>query len=232
MSFRSRYALFAICLLVAAVCTRLGFWQLSRLQERRAANQVAGTLRAGPLLDLNRGGPAAPRADRRVTVTGVYDREHEIVLRSFVHREVPGVQVVTPLRIEGSDSAVLVNRGFVPAADAIVAATDPLAEPGTLRVQGVAFLIPVSEDSGRRLITRGRVTWRRLDLLELRRRIPYPLLDVYILQQPDTALPLYPRRLEAPALDDGPHLSYALQWFGFATIAIAGGVIFVLRRRP
>ena len=32
-----------------------------------------------------------------------------------------------------------------------------------------------------------------------------------------------------PELDDGPHLSYAFQWFAFATIATVGYVILVRR---
>jgi surfeit locus 1 family protein len=41
-------------------------------------------------------------------------------------------------------------------------------------------------------------------------------------------------RVPAPALDEGPHMSYAIQWFAFATVAIVGGVAFVRagRRRP
>jgi cytochrome oxidase assembly protein ShyY1 len=32
-------------------------------------------------------------------------------------------------------------------------------------------------------------------------------------------------------LDDGPHLSYAIQWFAFATIAVVGAGIVVARTR-
>jgi cytochrome oxidase assembly protein ShyY1 len=37
---------------------------------------------------------------------------------------------------------------------------------------------------------------------------------------------VYPRRLEPQPLDDGPHLSYMLQWFAFAATALVfAGVI-------
>jgi surfeit locus 1 family protein len=66
--------------------------------------------------------------------------------------------------------------------------------------------------------------------------MPYPIADVYIVQSPDPALPQSPRRIEPPALDDGPHLSYAIQWFAFAVIAIVGAAALVGKgsaaRRP
>ena len=229
---RSRFLLLVVSLLAAALFVRLGIWQLDRLHARRADNRLAAGARAGPVVDLNQRGSRSPdRVNHRVVVHGHYDRAHEIVLRGHVHRELPGVHIVTPLRIEGSDSAVMVNRGFFPSPDATFADTDSLNEPGKVRVEGIGLAIPVSADSGGMLLSNGRETWRRLDLAALRARIPYPLLDVYVLQSPDSALPTYPLRLEPPPLTDGPHLSYAVQWFSFAAIAIGGGLIFALRRR-
>ena len=229
---RSRVLLLVISLLTAVLFVRLGIWQLSRLDARRAENRVAAEARRGPVVDLNRTGSArAARENHRVLVQGRYDRTYEVVLRGHVYRELPGVEIVTPLRIEGSDSAVMVNRGFFPSPDATFADTDSLNETGNVRVSGVALAIPVSSDSGGALVSNGRETWRRLDLATLRARIPYPLLDVYILQSPDSGLPRYPIRLEPAPLNDGPHLSYAIQWFAFALIAVGGGLIFALRNR-
>jgi surfeit locus 1 family protein len=228
---RSRYLLLVISLLLAALFTRLGIWQLSRLHDRRAENRKAAEARAGEVLDLDPGEAAgSERANHRVVVRGQYDRAHEVVLRGHVYRELPGVHVVTPLRISGSDSAVLVNRGFFPSPDATFADTDSLNEPGPVEVRGVAFAVPVSADSGGAVTSNGKETWRRLDLVALRARTPYPLMNIYILQSPDSQLPVYPRRLEPLPLDDGPHLSYAIQWFAFATIAVAGGLIFLFRK--
>jgi surfeit locus 1 family protein len=75
----------------------------------------------------------------------------------------------------------------------------------------------------------GRTTWRRLDAGELRQRLPYAILPIYILQTPDSSLPRFPRRLEAPVVDDGPHLGYAIQWFLFAGLAAAFAVLVVGR---
>jgi surfeit locus 1 family protein len=75
----------------------------------------------------------------------------------------------------------------------------------------------------------GRTTWRRLEAGALRQRLPYPILPIYILQTPDSSLPRFPRRIDAPAVDEGPHLSYAIQWFLFAGLAAAFAVLVVGR---
>ncbi|HEY6948930.1 MAG TPA: SURF1 family protein, partial [Gemmatimonadales bacterium] len=213
---------------------RLGIWQLHRLAERRAANATAAAARAAPELDLAVRGGAAP-AERRVRATGVYDREHELVLRGRALHDVPGVALVTPFRVSGlGDTAVLVERGFLATPDAVTLPPDSgaLDEPGTRTVHGVALPIASARDSGAPLDRAGRRTWARLDLAALRRRLPYPILDVYIQQTPDSALPRLPRRRRPPATDDeGPHLSYALQWFGFAATAVVFAGIFAKKGR-
>jgi surfeit locus 1 family protein len=136
---------------------------------------------------------------------------------------VPGVEIVSPLMLEGTTSAVLVNRGFVPTPDAVTVYPDSLREPGEHSVEGIA--LPITSGGGAPLQRGGQATWARLDLAALRNRFPYPISAFYIRQSPDTALPRFPRRLDPPVLDDGPHLSYAIQWFAFAIITIVFGGI-------
>jgi surfeit locus 1 family protein len=218
-------------MLIAALCVRLGFWQVERLGDRRAMNRAALAARAKPALDLRASAArtAEELSDRWVAARGVYDREHEIVLRGEAFQGTPGVLLVTPLVLVGSDTAVLVLRGFVPAPDAVRADTDSLEEPGTVRVRGLAT--PIGSGAGQPLEHAGRTTWARLDLDALRARLPYPLLPVVVRQTPDSSLPRSPRRLPAPELDDGSHLNYAIQWFLFAGMAVAFAVLVVGRTR-
>ena len=69
------------------------------------------------------------------------------MLRGQVFGGVPGVVLVTPLRLEGAgDTALLVERGFVPSPDALTLPADStLDEPGRQEVRGLAFAIA---DSG------------------------------------------------------------------------------------
>jgi len=229
MSPISRRLVILFLLLAAAVCVRLGVWQVGRLQDRRAANRAAAEARSAPVVRLPGSGGTAGLAQRRLEATGRYDRANEIVVRGTSFQGIPGVTVVTPLRLAGTDTALLVVRGFVPAPDAVTAELDSLDEPGELRVRGVAQ--PMDSGGGRPLERKGRTTWGALDLAALRERLPYPLYPVVLRQSPDSALPRLPRRLEPPALDDGPHLNYAVQWFLFATMAVVFAAVVVGRWR-
>ena len=224
MSPTSHRILIVLLFLAAALCLRLGYWQVGRLRDRRAENRAAAEARVQPPVRLP--GQPAPTvlANRRVEAVGRYDHDQEIVLRGASLHGLPGVTVVTPLRLAGRDSALLVMRGFVPSPDAATVELDSLAEPGERRVAGVALAIGAADP--KLLERKGRVTWGRLDTAWVRERLPYPVFPVVVRQSPDPALPGLPRRLEPPALDDGPHLSYAIQWFLFAGMAVAfAGVV-------
>jgi surfeit locus 1 family protein len=229
VSSRSRRIALLVLLLVAAVCARLGVWQLSRLRQRRAVNREILKARAEPPVSLNQAGrrDSAALAQRWVTATGRYDRRNEVVLRGQTYEGTPGVQVVTPLRLEGSDTAALVIRGFVPAPDAVRAELDSLDEPGEHRVTGLA--LPMGSGGGNPLEVAGHSTWVRLDFPALSRTLPYPILPLAILQTPDSSLPRYPLRLSPPDVDDGPHLNYAVQWFLFSALSVAFALVVVAK---
>lgn len=230
MSGRARLLLIAGFIAVAAVCARLGIWQVHRLHQRRSANAIAQAARSEPPVQLTPDRPANDGlANRRVRATGHYDHAHDIVIRGREYRGVPGVEIVSPLVLEGGRVTVLVNRGFVPAPDAVTVEPDSLQEPGEVRVEGIA--LPMASGGGAPLQRGKETTWARLDLAALRTRLPYPLYSFYIVQLPDTTLARFPRRLDPPALDDGPHLSYAIQWFAFSVMALVFGVVILKQTR-
>lgn len=230
MALRSRSILVAGFLLVAAVCGRLGVWQVSRLRERRAANALAIEARSAPAIQFQGRGLDRSSINRRVIVRGRYDHAHDIVLRGREYRGVPGVEIVSPLLPQVGDTVILIDRGFLPAPDAVT--TDPrtVQEPGQVQVDGIALAL---DSSGGAPLRRGDVvTWARLDRRAIGKVLPYPIAPVYIRQTPDSASAGFPRRLEAPSLDDGPHLSYAIQWFAFSIIALVFAGIMLKQPSP
>jgi surfeit locus 1 family protein len=229
MSVRARVLLAILFLAVAAICARLGVWQVHRLRERRAANAVALSARSAPVVLLDGPSSAADPAGRRVRARGRYDHAHDIILRGNAYGGVPGVEIVSPLLLDGGRQVVLVNRGFVPTPDAVTVYPDSLWEPGERSVAGIA--LPIGPGGGAPLQRGGRTSWARLDLAALRDSLPYPISAFYIRQLPDPSLPRFPRRLDPPVLDDGPHLSYAIQWFAFAMMAIVFAGIVLMQGR-
>jgi surfeit locus 1 family protein len=230
MRLPSRLLVLGLFGAVALVCARLGVWQVHRLRERRAANASALAARSRPPISIRESGAASTGlTNHRVVASGRYDDDHVIIIRGRVYQGVPGVEIVSPLVLGAGRGAVLVNRGFVPTPDAFTIAPDSLREPGTVRVEGIA--LPIGSGKGAPLARGQETTWAALDLEALDSRLPYPISPIYIRQSPDSTLPRFPRRLDPPVLDDGSHLSYAIQWFSFSLMAIVFGIVIAKQQR-
>jgi surfeit locus 1 family protein len=212
----------------ALICCRLGIWQLDRLAQRRAQNTLINERLARPIVALD-GAPIDPVAldYQRVEARGVYDPTQEIVLRNRALNGSPGVRVLTPLRLDGTDTAVLVDRGWLPLELAAPATRQTYAAlPGLVVVQGVARRsqsnaggpqdppLPAGESR--------RDAWFRVDIAEIERQVGYRLLPVFIEQQPAPGDPELPRRVATSDLGEGSHMSYTVQWFSFAIILVIG----------
>jgi surfeit locus 1 family protein len=230
--------------LIAALvllAVRLGFWQLDRLEERRAVNAdiAARTeLAPAPVADLVAGAPAgdspAEVGDalqyRAATATGTYDAEGEVLIRSRSLDERPGYWVVTPLLLDDG-TAVAVNRGFVPFSDDLDAAlaTGPPPE-GAVSVEGIVVATQERDGIGPTDPAEGRLqALARLDVVRLDQQHPADLLPVALQltgQEPEQAGPL-PVALPTPEQDEGSHLAYAGQWFLFAVIGAVGWPVLV-----
>lgn len=222
-------------LVVAALCIRLGFWQLDRLDQRQAANAVlAERMDAEPVSLAGTVDDTAGLRYRRVEATGTWDGARSIVLPGRAYRGVPGAYILTPLRLDDG-SAVLVNRGWAGAADGATVPPELFEVSGPERVSGIVDAFP---GAGQSLAARAeaapgegfRRVWFAIDEDALRGQFPYALVDVIVRQTPAAGAPERPVRLEPPVLDEGPHLGYAIQWFSFAVIAIVGWIAMLLRR--
>lgn len=233
MSRRSLVALFVlISAAAAALFVRLGFWQLSRLHERRAHNAVIAARLAEPSTT-----PAALPGDtgalhyRRVHVAGRADYAHEFVLMNRSRAGSPGVNVVTPVRVAGVDRAVLVNRGWVYSPNSTDIDFGAWREPDSLDVQGWVE-VPSRVPGPARLASSPRA-FRWLDTTAVARDAGYAVTPYYVVLDslPGATPRDRPVRLGRPSLDEGPHKSYAVQWFCFAGVAIIGAGVFVRSSR-
>lgn len=219
---------------VVAVCIRLGFWQLDRREQRLERNAaIAERMEAEPVALDAVPWDTVGLTHRRATVRGWLDGDLSVVLAGRSHDGAPGAHLLAPLRL--GDAALLVNRGWLPAPDAVTVDLDAVALEGEVWFEGVLLPFPEVElerASGARF----RRTWYRLAGDAIRGQYPYPVAPLYLLAtgrpaglaMPDTARGL-PVLLGPPAIDAGPHLSYAIQWFSFAAIFLVGWAVLAAR---
>lgn len=228
---KRRNVLAAILAIVTAlIFSRLGIWQLHRLHERRARNAaLASRLHTPPVPLAQLALDSAGAHWRRVEARGRYDFDHQIVLSGRTHNGSPGVQIITPLHPDDGGPAVLVNRGWVYSPDATTVDLGKWDETPRADVTGYVEDFVHGGRAVARLPSHPNA-WTRLEATELPAAFPFPIVPYYIVEldslaqyRADHRLPnVTPVRLTLPEMDDGPHLSYAVQWFTFATIALVG----------
>jgi cytochrome oxidase assembly protein ShyY1 len=227
---RPKWIAFHVLVLVSALLMiRLGFWQLERLEERKEFNSTVTERIDQPpvpfdeLLDEVASDPKSVEW-RQVTLAGTWLPD-QVVWFNRSQEGIAGDNVLTA--ITHDDSTVIVNRGFVPLGSAL-----PPASSGDVEVLG-RVRVPQARQLGELTdSTEGPVTEvRRVDLELLDQQIPGDLAPVYVdligsvpNVTADDPVPVPP-----PALDEGPHLSYAVQWFIFAGAVVLGWVLAVRR---
>lgn len=242
--FQRKWVLATLLVLAGtALCIRLGIWQLDRLEQRRAFNQQVESMRAMQVLDLNEEQPEniADMEWRAVSVQGEYDFANQIALRNQYYNNEYGYHLMTPLLFggpsSGSEWAVLVDRGWIPA-DGNSTANDwrKYDEAGTVNITGqirlgqtkpalggVEDALPANGDT--------LEIWNNANLEQIQVQLPYPVLPIYIqpgADESDTQPPIpYQPTIE---LTEGPHMGYALQWFTFATILFVGYPFFLRKQ--
>lgn len=233
-------ALVVVAVLLAGVFSRLGLWQLDRRAERIARNGAIPERSALPPLDWTRGelpDDTTGLVWRRVRVAGTFDREHEIILRGRTFEGRPGVEALTPLLLDGT--AVLVIRGWMPARDAIRPELDTSWPGGWDDEAAVVFegrLVPPAHGRAGtplrvRLGEREHLVFAGADPDAIEGELPYPLAPFVIRMNPNLGevAGLIQPPPQAPGA--GPHLSYAIQWFAFAAIALGGTGILLRKER-
>ena len=215
-----------------------GIWQVNRHSERGDRNElITARVEQAP---VSLASVAPPGADAlvgeeeqylRVVVTGEYRTEDEVLIRNRTLEGSPGWWVLTPF-VTDDGWAVAVNRGWIPRvfeADA----PRPGTEPASGRIEIVGTIQPARTAEGFQVADpeEGQLsTLARPDVARLAEQVGYDLSPVVLRLDPASVDPgALPTALSLPSLDAGPHASYAVQWFIFSTIALAGYPL-ILRR--
>lgn len=213
-----------------AVMIGLGFWQLDRLGQRQAANaEIRAAMSRAPVdlatVDLPAAGAPAGSAQSgspglladysAVTASGVYIADAEVLIGHRSYQSQPGSWLATPLELADGRVAVVV-RGWVPRRTLAGVDDRPTDPPtGTVAVTGLAFASQPGARVGRP--SAGAAELSRVDLERFEEATGIDVIGMWV-RLTDQAPPQsdLPVPVGAPDLSDGPHLSYAFQWFFFA----------------
>jgi len=223
-AFRPSLALTVLVAVLLPIFLFLGWWQLQRAAEKSQLQAHYDALARDEPVWIGRI-PESAEALRfhRVRVRGVYEPRFQILLDNRVHQGQAGYHVVTPLKIEGSDMRVLVNRGWVPIGAS--RATPPRIDTpsGTVDVLGVATL--PSELPLKLVAPPGAGTWQLvwpyLDLDRYRAATGLRVQPVVVLLDPQSGAGGFDRHWARLDAGIAVHQGYAFQWFAMALALLA-----------
>src|SRR4051812_44637911 len=226
--------LFAVVLTLAAVAlfVRLAFWQLSRMAEKDALQaQYAAGQRS--VVELTEANAAQLTQYQRVSARGHYVSAHQILLDSMPSAMgQPGYRVVTPFELE-QGGWLLVDRGWHRPGATRSDLPEVAVGENTRTVTGQLSILP---RPGVRLAAAGGgdTSWPRVmnypEQASVERALERKVLPGLVLldaDQPDGFERAWQARTD---MGSERHLSYAVQWFGFAIAAIALFVVLGFRR--
>lgn len=236
---RPRWLAFHLVVIIGIVAMiNFAFWQLDRLDQRRLFNAevtarselaVAPVEQLVPASDDTSGGqvgavPVDELEWRAASARGVYRPDEQFLVVNRSQNGRAGYNVVTPMTLP--DGRILVvNRGFVPLG------FDPPEPPSGEVVVGGVLRPSEQRRTGQLSDPADGVLLevQRIDLDRLAAQLDGPALPVYLdlRESVPPEEPAYPDPVIRPDLSEGPHLSYAVQWFIFAASVVVGWVLAV-----
>jgi cytochrome oxidase assembly protein ShyY1 len=230
---RPKWLLFHLgVLLLVVAMVNLGLWQLRRLDQKRTFNaevrshQEVAPRPVGDVLPSSFDGDPKDLQWYRVTATGSYLTDEQVLVVNVSQDGTPGVDPVVPLQLDDG-RLLLVNRGFVPAGSTVPDAPSGQVEIlGRLRPSQQRGTGELSDPADGQLAEIHRVDVDRLQMQLDGQTLPM-YVDLLASSPAEPSAQIVP--VAAPELDEGPHLGYAIQWAIFSVAVIVGWVL-ALRR--
>ena len=112
--FRPGIAPTLVVLVLLPLMVFLGFWQLSRGQEKQALLQSYAERRAAQPISVAQLETVADPAFRRVQLRGQFDAAHSVLLDNRMRDGKAGVELLQPFHDQTSGQWLLLNRGWLP----------------------------------------------------------------------------------------------------------------------
>lgn len=224
------YKLAILALLFIAFFTYLGCWQLSRAHYKQALlDSYAERTKQTPLAahDLT---TIQDWRFYRVQLTGYFDNEHTFLLDNKTFERRVGYEVYTPMHVKGFETAILIDRGFVPLGSSRNDLPTIAPIRGEVSLTAMFNLPPLYVSLGK-IVEQNNFKWplrvEYINQAELSNILNYKLFPYIALMQPTDAR-AYPLTWQVVIMPPERHLGYAVQWFALALTLL---ILFVALNR-
>lgn len=227
-TFLLRPGWIALALVVVAfayLCfTVLAPWQLGKnTKTNRENSQIAASLNAQPVpvtTLLPHQDSSAPDAQwRRVTATGHYLPQAQVLARLRVVGGAPAYEVLVPFTVDGGP-VVLVDRGYVLAIQGSKVPDIAPVPSGTVTITARLRDSETAPANKAPLREGGHIQLYAIDTAQMAKATGVTVAGSYLqlVENQPGALGV----AELPHLDAGPFLSYGIQWIAFGIVAPIG----------
>ncbi len=227
---RRRFWLITLATAAAmAVTSSLGLWQLSRAAQKQALQAATDASKALAALDNAQVAAiddAAGHLHRPARLQGRWLAQYSVYLDNRQMNGKPGFYVLTPLVLDGSDTVVMVQRGWVQRNFVERERLPPVETPaGVVQVSGRIASAPprLYEFTGAAPAAGSSAIRQNLDLAAYSAETRLALRPFTVVQTGEASQGLL-RDWPEPAAGTGKHYGYAFQWFGLSGLL---GVLYV-----
>lgn len=228
-TFRPNVWMTLATVIMLGICIKLGMWQYNKADTRRNLQTQLNARLSEPAvaLPIEIAGKKKEELEgwryKRVKFIGKYDTRYQLLLDNQVQNTVAGYHVFTPMQVDGSNTYVLVNRGWVARTASNVG---ELAKPPTIvtpqdkqQIEGDIGLpankfftmdTPPANDGNWQHV------WQNLDMVRYAKSVPFAVQPFVVRLDSKSNAGGFLRNWPPPGERVTMHLGYAYQWFGFA----------------
>lgn len=195
----------------------LGFWQQGRAAEKTAAQAEFEARSNQPEVAIDANSRDGTLRYRRGRAVGEWFPSGQIFIDNKVEHGVAGYHVITPLKLEGTDSYILVNRGWAGRGTTYPIPPVVATTPGRIIVTGQMTLPSTRFLELSTAAVQGSV-WQNLAIPRYRDALRLDVLPFVLLAS--VSLPPLERVSERPDARAQKHIEYMLTWYSLAATVI------------
>lgn len=217
--FKPKLGMTIATIVVMALCIRLGFWQYNKAQAKIVEQQqIDQGLKQVPVGLPSATGNQDEWRYKRVKFQGVYQPEYQILLDNRVHNTKAGYHILTPVKVEGEDDYVLVNRGWVEGK--LNRELPIILTPNEKQIFVGDLFFPLDKvfslEDKHEENAAWQPLWQHIDMERYQKLVPFKVKPYIVRLATDGTEGEFVRDWPAPKNRITVHLGYAYQWFGFA----------------